>query len=461
MNINQKSQEPVKQTISTLTGGARKSEEIVAFGSKLAPTSSASNTESTAKTTVTKTLHFPVIPDQATVYHQVRGQKRRGLLVDPGAGAGIAGSGTLRDILENVPMLQENPGVVEWTERFTFVTGISGQGDATLAHVTFPFHITQKILGSFSADVLGNEGSLCPALLPNPSLRRLHAGVLTEWFENGDGLLVFGDPTNQEDQAGMTMLRILLTESGHYILPGDQVPEDTPQEHQAKVNLYMKQICNTSMDKWKDVHPKIKHYFNSDSSEVARTTHVKPEQGEMRDPPEDRRDRWEIDESLQLLTRVHLRPRLALFVPQDEHCPISTDRLKMTRMTKSVFKDGRVEHKTDNWLDRDNHLRLHDKWTGTTTFHINPTTSTIDHRLISNDTDNFAAEEDLETYQGDYFPDHLTNEQKHYLHLHLLVGRSSHFSMAQNYLQTSYEREWCLRTRSALDEAYTNTNIEN
>lgn len=92
--------------------------------------------------------------DPSTIYHQVRGDKRRGLLVDPGALSGIIGSETLRDILDNANILKENPKLVEWKERSTSVTGISGQGDATMAHVTFPFPLGQQLTGTFSADVL-------------------------------------------------------------------------------------------------------------------------------------------------------------------------------------------------------------------------------------------------------------------------------------------------------------------
>ena len=168
----------------------RGSEEVLSFGNKTSTTSAVENKTSLP----TKTLAFPMFHEPSTIFHQVRGSKRRGLLVDPGASAGIIGSETLRDILDNVAMLRDKPSMVEWSDRSTSVTGISGQNDSTLAHVTFPFHLGPELMGTFSADVLGNEGSLCPALLPNPSLRRIHAGVMTEWFSNGDGLLVYKDP---------------------------------------------------------------------------------------------------------------------------------------------------------------------------------------------------------------------------------------------------------------------------
>ena len=349
-------------------------DEVFSFGKKITAAASSSGEKNEASAKVTKTLSLPVIHEQSTVYHQVRGQKRRGLLVDPGAGAGIVGSETLRDILENIPYLKDRPEVIEWTSRSTSVTGISGQGDATLAHVTFPFHLTKDLLGSFSADVLGNEGSLCPALLPNPSLRRLHAGVLTEWFENGDGLLVFGEPSEVGDSSRVITLRILLTETGHYILPVDQQPEEIVEEAQAKVIMFMTSVCQQSTSTWNDVHEKnIKLYCNKS---LSRTSLVEPEQGERHALPKqdlkknESKDHWKLDDQQGTLTRVHVRPRLNLFVPQDDHCPVSVASLKLTRTTTATFADGSLITKEDEWQQEDRNTQLHDRWTGVTVFHL-------------------------------------------------------------------------------------------
>ena len=107
------------------------------------------------------------------------------------------------------------------------------------------------MVGTFSADVLGGDGSLCPALLPNPSLRRIHAGVLTEWFENGDCLLVFKGPHNDTNDSNNTkqelaMLRILLTDSGHYLLPMDNESDNGEKTNNniERFMLHMQQPMN-------------------------------------------------------------------------------------------------------------------------------------------------------------------------------------------------------------------------
>ena len=66
----------------------------------------------------------------------VRGQKRRGLLIDPGAASGRIGSETLRDLLETC--VNPHAGQDQYEIRFdrtSPVSGISGS-DRTLGQVT-------------------------------------------------------------------------------------------------------------------------------------------------------------------------------------------------------------------------------------------------------------------------------------------------------------------------------------
>ena len=425
-------------------------DEVFSFGKKITAAASSSEEKNETSAKVNKTLSFPVIHEQSTVYHQVRGQKRRGLLVDPGAGAGIVGSETLRDILENIPYLKDRPEVIEWTSRSTSVTGISGQGDSTLAHVTFPFHLTKDLLGSFSADVLGNEGSLCPALLPNPSLRRLHAGVLTEWFENGDGLLVFGEPSEVGDSSRVITLRILLTETGHYILPVDQQPNEIVEEAQTKVIMFMTSVCQQSTSIWNDVHEKnVKLYCNKS---LSGTSLVEPEQGERHALPEqdpkkkENKDHWKLDEQQGTLTRVHVRPRLNLFVPQDDHCPVSTASLKLTRTTTATFADGSSSIKQDEWQQEDRHTQLHDRWTGTTVFQLGEETQ---HHYIHDSKDTMFNEDDLEDYSGDYFPDHLSSKERHYLHKrYAAIPEMFYTRTRRKVIRPSNVKQWLEKQRS-------------
>ena len=95
--------------------------------------------------------------------------------------------------------------------------GISGGSDATLGQVTLPVAGGHPI--TYTADVLGGEGSLCPAFVGNPALREMDAAIFTNWFENGDGILLVG--AKDQEVKHYQMFRILLTDSGHYMLPTD------------------------------------------------------------------------------------------------------------------------------------------------------------------------------------------------------------------------------------------------
>ena len=102
-------------------------------------------------------------------------------------------------------------------EKTNSVSGINGQPEETLGEVSIPLRLADGE-GTYAADVLGGEVSLCPALLSNPSLRRQKAAILCDYFTNGDGVLVVSD-----GQDGWRYLRLLLTDSGHYLLPIDHV----------------------------------------------------------------------------------------------------------------------------------------------------------------------------------------------------------------------------------------------
>ena len=167
-------------------------------------------------------------------FHTVRGEKRRGLLVDPGAASGLIGSETLRDMMEHC-VGHDGYGEVTWChEKTNNVSGISGQAEETLGEVHLPLHMGDA-LGRFSADVLGGEGSLCPALLSNPALRKQRAAILCDYFANGDGVLVVpGDKEiTDKEQPEWSYIRLLLTDSGHYLLPTDDrrpVSQNTKRE---------------------------------------------------------------------------------------------------------------------------------------------------------------------------------------------------------------------------------------
>ncbi|OLQ01786.1 hypothetical protein AK812_SmicGene15471 [Symbiodinium microadriaticum] len=186
-------------------------------------------------------------------YHTILGTKRRGLLVDPGAASGLVGSETLRDLLEHCP--RDKMDAVRWDHsKTTNVSGISGSADTTLGEVEVPL-ILAGAEATYKADVLGGEGSLCPALLSNPALRRQRAAILTNWFSNGDGAMVI-----LTSEGAPHFVRILLTDSGHYLLPTDEanlVDAKAQKDAQVKLSCWTREIVS----RWNDVRPEIRHCF--------------------------------------------------------------------------------------------------------------------------------------------------------------------------------------------------------
>ena len=103
-------------------------------------------------------------------YFAVKGEKRHGLLIDPGAASGLVGSGTLKQLLDHCVRPSGRQDEVKFDyDKSTPVSGISGSSDATLGQVTLPLVAGGHPI-TYTADVLGGEGSLCPALVGNPAL---------------------------------------------------------------------------------------------------------------------------------------------------------------------------------------------------------------------------------------------------------------------------------------------------
>ncbi|CAL1138133.1 unnamed protein product [Cladocopium goreaui] len=190
-------------------------------------------------------------------YFVVRGQKRQGLIVDPGAASGLIGSETLRELLNNCV---EPYGLADQVEikkdKTSPVSGISGMSDRTLGQVTSPL-VTNGQSISFTGEVLGGEGSLCPALIGNPSLRRMSSVIFCNYFEDGDGLLTVDmDADNHNDQeiSKVKLFRLLLTESGHYLLPTDE-----PTKHKLRDGIKQDVTAFFNKEKNGAKHSKYEH----------------------------------------------------------------------------------------------------------------------------------------------------------------------------------------------------------
>eukprot|EP00439_Symbiodinium_sp_Y106_P045212 s1731_g5.t1 len=202
-------------------------------------------------------------------FHMIEGHKRRGLLVDPGASNGLIGSETLRDILDTC-MPEKERNKIQWSNKVASVSGISGAKDKTLGEVTIPIGFGDKDKGTFTADVLGGEGSLCPALLSNPALRKMSSVIYSNFFDNGDGLLAChprgGEPQGKE--SSWSHFRLLLTDSGHYLLPVDKESNLVSEEAKSKATTFLQSSVAMARKHWSDV----RHcFFGTGNAELERS----------------------------------------------------------------------------------------------------------------------------------------------------------------------------------------------
>ena len=226
-----------------------------------ARTSTTATNVETATASNDKKLSFvAMFPSKtATVeetFFTVRGERRRGLIVDPGAASGLVGTETLRDIIESCVAPAGKANELKYRfEKTTPVSGISGEADHTLGEVEIPL-VTGGQAIQFKGEMIGGAGSLCPALVSNPALRKLRSRIFTEFFNNGDGLLVTG-PVGEEDPNDMKYFRLLLTDSGHYILPTDDASYNNKvsEESKKQVTLFCHQVEGRAAELWhEDFH---------------------------------------------------------------------------------------------------------------------------------------------------------------------------------------------------------------
>ena len=195
-----------------------------------------------ADDTTAKKLNFPVTEEVGEmVFHQVRGRRVRGLLVDPGASSGLIGSETLRDLFDSGMVPPEKANEITWGAAQTTVTGISGQSDQTSARISIPFGIGAED-AEYTADIIGGDGSNCPALLPNGSLRQLRTTMTTQWYDNGDGVMICSLNGHRPDDpaANLVAMKLLLAESGHYILPVNKEDQDMSLNEQKEILAWWK-----------------------------------------------------------------------------------------------------------------------------------------------------------------------------------------------------------------------------
>ena len=201
-------------------------------------------------------------------FHMIDGAKRRGLLVDPGASNGLIGSETLRDMMSSC-LGEKELSKVRWNSKTAQVSGISGAKDQTLGEITVPVNFGNG-RGSFTADVLGGEGSLCPALLSNPALRKMSSVIFTNFFDNGDGLLACHAQNAETpgSSSEWSHCRLLLTDSGHYLLPVDKSSVKVQGEATSKAASFLQTTAKVVKSQWSDV----RHcFYSAGNAELERS----------------------------------------------------------------------------------------------------------------------------------------------------------------------------------------------
>ena len=277
--------------------------EVIAFGRTTASSSESEMTKQEDKTHVAAfNFVFNYHYQEMAEYFAVRGEKRRGLIIDPGAASGLIGSETLRDLIQHCvePKGKKEELTID-RNKTSPVSGISGVSDQTLGEITVPLTSGGHKI-SFTGEVLGGEGSLCPALVGNPSLRKMNATIFANYFDGGDGLLV-ADSRGDDGDGQVKMFRLLLTDSGHYVLATDfddatRVQEKTKKE----ITLFCSKVATESVRRWKDVSTRVKHCFLSSSATTSLRTQTEGDRGEHSDELHDRCEHLETKEGNDMET---------------------------------------------------------------------------------------------------------------------------------------------------------------
>ena len=161
---------------------------------------------------------------EGSSFHTVRGQKRHGLLFDPGAASGIIGTDTVLDYKNDILGGQE----ITTMPSFSRFTGIDGEPTPGIGKAIIPLMIPALAGRIFTADMLGGSGSYCPGLVPLSTSIRLKATMFSGVFSNLDGVLGVRPVGAQGEHDRPTYLRLLHTDVGHYLIPIDN--RDDPQE---------------------------------------------------------------------------------------------------------------------------------------------------------------------------------------------------------------------------------------
>ena len=184
-----------------------------------------------SKATTTPDADYLQAKAELEAFHTCQGVKRRGLTYDPGAAGGLTGTDTLLDYDAGKPPHFEDREVVDSHQTFS---GISGESSPSLGEVRQTQQLGRLTI-KYCGDLIGGSGSFCPMLLGLPPMIDHRAIVLHGIFGNSDGAMVlFPVEQQKEDKIDETsnvyVYRLLHTDSGHYLLPTDDLEGQCKQE---------------------------------------------------------------------------------------------------------------------------------------------------------------------------------------------------------------------------------------
>ncbi len=164
-------------------------------------------------------------PTQAC-YHAVKGQYRFGMIFDPGAPDALAGAQTILEYQKHVLDYLGEYFTSEPVPESGF-RGIDGEALPSKYRVTLPISLGGAPLVDWSCATIGSTGDCCPMLFSNGECLRRKTLTVHPHFDNGDGLLIFPHLFDRP-----LVVRVLLSDSGHYVIPLDeQLSRDTDMHY--------------------------------------------------------------------------------------------------------------------------------------------------------------------------------------------------------------------------------------
>ena len=174
--------------------------------------------------TMSMAFSYPATDMGFGTMHVVRGEDRLGLLVDTGASSALMGTDTLRKHLEHIVEPMGAMDAVTYGPSNATFTGVGGKPEKGLGVCTLPLGVPGLPGATFQTDLIGNEGSACPGLMPLPSMVDCSGTVVCNVYDNHDGILIISAPGKRKrDRPLVALVRLLYTDSNHYLMPTDKI----------------------------------------------------------------------------------------------------------------------------------------------------------------------------------------------------------------------------------------------